>query len=146
MNTETNFMSFENLTKLIEEHKKETHPYKRYEFDSTSYTLLLISINNLIKENQDLKKQVEEINKMIEKCGFVNIEQVMLNYCGLLNQQKEFISYLENEIKSINPEYDIEEVYRVYGYEVMLNYTTLVEILQKCRSIMGVSDENKADI
>lgn len=146
MNTETNFMSFENLTKLIEEHKKETHPYKRYEFDSTSYTLLLISINNLIKENQDLKKQVEEINKMIEKCGFVNIEQVMLNYCGLLSQQKEFISYLENEIKSINPEYDIEEVYRVYGYEVMLNYTTLVEILQKCRSIMGVSDENKADI
>lgn len=109
-----------------------------------------ISISQYIylieKENQDLKKQVEEINKMIEKCGFVNIEQVMLNYCGLLSQQKEFISYLENEIKSINPEYDIEEVYRVYGYEVMLNYTTLVEILQKCRSIMGVSDENKADI
>lgn len=141
MNTETNFMSFENLTKLIEEHKKETHPYKRYEFDSTSYTLLLISINNLIKENQELKKQVEEINKMIEKCGFVNIEQVMLNYCGLLSQQKEFISYLENEIKSINPEHDMEEVYRVHGYEVMLNYTLLIKILQKCKSIMGVSDD-----
>lgn len=50
MNIETNFMNFENLTKLIEEHKKETHPYKNYEFDSTSYTLLLISINNLIKK------------------------------------------------------------------------------------------------
>lgn len=54
MNIETNFMNFENLTKLIEEHKKETHPYKNYEFDSTSYTLLLISINNLIKESQEL--------------------------------------------------------------------------------------------
>lgn len=100
----------------------------------------------LLEENQELKKQVEEINKMIEKCGFVNIEQVMLNYCGLLSQQKEFISYLENEIKSINPEHDIEEVYRVHGYEVMLNYTTLVEILQKCRSIMGVSDENRTTL
>lgn len=58
MNTETNFMSFENLTKLIEEHKKETHPYKKYEFDSTSYTLLLIDINNLIKKNQELKSQL----------------------------------------------------------------------------------------
>lgn len=89
------------------------------------------------KENQDLKKQVEEINKMIEKCGFVNIEQVMLNYCGLLSQQKEFISYLENEIKSINPEHDIEEVYRVHGYEVMLNYTLLIKILQKYKEIIG---------
>ena len=60
MNTETNFMSFESLTKLIEEHKKETYPYKSYEFDSTSYTLLLMSINNLIKENQELKKKVGE--------------------------------------------------------------------------------------
>lgn len=61
MNTETNFMSFEDLTKLIEEHKKETHPYKKYEFDSTSYTLLLISINNLIKENKQLKENYERI-------------------------------------------------------------------------------------
>ncbi len=64
MNAETNFMSFEDLTKLIEEHKKETHPYKRYEFDSTSYTMLLISINNLIKENQELKEINEEHKKL----------------------------------------------------------------------------------
>lgn len=147
MNTETNFMSFENLTKLIEEHKKETHPYKRYEFDSTSYTLLLISINNLIKKSQELKKQLEEINKMIEKCGFVNIEQVMLNYCGLLTQRKEFILYLEDEIKNINPkEYDEEEIYRVYGYDEMVKYITLKEVLQKYKSIIGVSDDNKTTI
>lgn len=49
------------------------------------------------EENQELKKQLEEINKMIEKCGFVNIEQLMLSYCGLIVQQKEFIKYLELE-------------------------------------------------
>ena len=29
MNREINFMNFENLNRLIEEHKKETHPYKK---------------------------------------------------------------------------------------------------------------------
>lgn len=54
-NIETNFMNFEDLTKLIEEHKKETYPYKTYKFDSTSYTLLLIDINKLLNENKKLK-------------------------------------------------------------------------------------------
>lgn len=67
MNTETNFMSFESLTKLIEEHKKETHPYKSYELDSTSYTLLLMSINNSIKENQKLKERLERIDNYLDK-------------------------------------------------------------------------------
>lgn len=61
MDTEKKFMNFEDLTKLIEEHKEETHPYKRYEFDSTSYTLLLIDINNLLKENKQLKDLIDTI-------------------------------------------------------------------------------------
>lgn len=52
-------MSFENLNTLIEQHRKETQPYENYEFDSTSYTLLLADINNLLKENQELKKKYE---------------------------------------------------------------------------------------
>lgn len=71
MNTETNFMSFEDLTKLIEEHKKETHPYKKYEFDSTSYTLLLISINNLIKENKKLNGAIQTYDILLKS----NIEE-----------------------------------------------------------------------
>lgn len=55
--------------------------------------------DKLLRENQELKKQLEEINKMIETCGFVNIEQVMLNYCGLLKQQKEFMAFLEDNWK-----------------------------------------------
>ena len=85
----------------------------------------------LIKENQQLKKQLEEINKMIEKCGFVNIEQVMLSYCGLIAQQKEFINYLEDEIHSCEAVSDLlfnsNKEMKVYK-----------EILQKYRKIIGV--------
>lgn len=56
-----------------------------------------LDLDGLLKENQSLKKKLEETNGMIEKCGFVNIEQVMLSYCGLIAQQKEFIKWLEDE-------------------------------------------------
>ena len=95
-----------------------------------------IKINDLIielsKENQELKKQLEELNKMIEKCGFVNIEQVMLNYCGLLTQQKEFIKWLEDEIEkaTTNPYTKLSE----YGMNRIHIYK---EILQKYKEIIG---------
>lgn len=82
-----------------------------------------------MSERNELKRQLEEINKMIEKCGFVNIEQVMLNYCGLLTQQKEFIEWLENESK---------EIYRDGG----LRQNIFKQVLQKYQEIIGVSDEN----
>ena len=93
-----------------------------------------IKINDLIielsKENQELKKQLEELNKVIEKCGFVNIEQVMLNYCGLLTQQKEFIKWLEDESK---------EIYRDGG----LRQNIFRQILQKYKSIIGDINDKK---
>lgn len=82
------------------------------------------------KENQELKSQLEEINKMIEKCGFVNIEQVMLNYCGLLSQQKEFIKYLEDLIK-------LKSLNATCMFEYNDTVLPLKEILQKYRSIIG---------
>lgn len=104
-----------------------------------------LDLDDLLKENQELKKQLEEINKMIEKCGFVNIEQVMLNYCGLLTQQKDFIKYLEDEIYSIEPkgtginfncEYDSEEDY-VMAMQEQSRLNTLKENLQKYKGIIG---------
>ena len=77
-------------------------------------------------------------------------EKVLNDYCRLdaynRTQQKKFIDYLENEIYSIEPkgtginsncEYDSEEVYRVYGYEAMLNYTIMIKILKKYKEIIG---------
>lgn len=106
-------------------------------------------LNSLVNSCQEkirkLKKQVENINEMIEKCGFVNIEQVMLNYCGLLTQQKDFIKYLEDEIYSIEPkgtginfncEYDSEEDY-VMAMQEQSRLNTLKENLQKYKGIIG---------
>ena len=105
----------------------------------------------LKKENQELKKQLEEnkdkinwyenfeINKTIDK---LRIKQN--------NQQKEFIEYLENGIYSIEPkgtginyncEYDSEEDY-INAMKEQSKLDTFKEILSKYREIIGVSDEN----
>ena len=108
-------------------------------------------IDLLIKENQELKKQLEEnkdkinwyenfeINKTIDKL------RIKHN-----NQQKKFIDYLENGIYSIEPkgtginyncEYDSEEDY-INAMEEQSKLDTFKEILSKYREIIGVSDEN----
>ena len=92
-----------------------------YEYKENYYCFEHIVNILLQQENQELKKQLEEINKIIEKCGFVNIEQVMLNYCGLLTQQKEFIKYLEDYLKL----FDNKDIYEEGSYD------TIEEILQK---------------
>lgn len=94
-----------------------TNPKKQLEF----YKDLS---EQLQRENKKIKKQLEEINKMIEKCGFVNIEQVMLSYCGLIAQQKEFIKWLEDESK---------EIYRDGG----LRQNIYKEVLKKYKEIIG---------
>ena len=63
----TDFISFKSLNELIEQHRKETQPYKNYEFDSTSYTLLLVDINNLLKENKQLKDNWNKLKEWLEK-------------------------------------------------------------------------------
>lgn len=100
MDTEKNFMNFENLSRLIEEHKKETHPYKRYEFDSTSYTMLLIDINNLLKENRKLKQKYENSVADYETTKF---EKEQLN--SLVNSCQEEIRKLKKELKERPKEY-----------------------------------------
>lgn len=144
MNTETNFMSFENLTKLIEEHKKETHPYKRYEFDSTSYTLLLIDINNLIKENQELKSQLKGTTHCFDEEEHEKLKK----------QQKEFIEWLEDKIQqqetlmAENQEKlyflmyeDEKENLKLYSRKAYTRRIILEEILQKYKEIIGVESK-----
>lgn len=53
----------------------------------------------LKEENQELNQQLEEINNFINKAGFINIQQLMLDYCARVEQQKEFIEWLENKMK-----------------------------------------------
>lgn len=119
-------------------------------------------IDLLIKENQELKKQLKEYQLqnidlradiMIQKMAFPN-ELIkdktfydlynMPTYEELLVQQKEFIKYLEDEKDRL-----ARECSNIY--EDSLGHTRLVnedkfnevnDILQKYKSIIGDIDEN----
>ena len=86
-------------------------------------------IDLLIKENQELKKQLEDAN---EKIILLQASEPMLNYKKTLEetQQKEFINYLEDEIHSCEAVSDLlfnsNKEMKVYK-----------EILQKYREIIG---------
>lgn len=86
-------------------------------------------------ENQELKKQLEEINDFINKANFANIEQLMLDYCAKTEEQKEFIDWLEKEIE--NCKYG-EENYADGDDMTYHNENELrKEILSKYKEIVG---------
>lgn len=61
------------------------------------------TVKSLLKENQELKKQLEEYKKDIEDLdnqnqrAFENMQLNQLKVCNMIKQQKEFINYLEDE-------------------------------------------------
>ena len=81
--------------------------------------------NMLERENQELKKQLE---KKYEKVGTLTGELLYEENTKLINQQKEFINYLESESK---------ELIRDAGYHQRI----CLEILEKYKEIIGVKDE-----
>ena len=98
-------------------------------------------VNSCQEEIRRLKKQLEEKENIacdwkdscLENAGKIEI---------LETQQKEFINYLEDEIKRINPkELDIGELNLRLNDIKFTQYLIYKEILQKYRSIIGVSHE-----
>ena len=77
------------------------------------------------EEHEKLKKQLEELKE--EKQEWINLLAMFKN------QQKEFIKWLEDYLKLFDNMCIDEQ-----GY-----YDMLEEILQKYKSIIGVSDEKK---
>lgn len=144
------------------------------------YAIVLYNlIINLSIKNQQLKEEIEAVNKVLRKvqersikyknrCFELNkkiyelegqLEDMTLcrdiasghrkevqdRETLLLNQQKEFIKYLEDKIYNIEPkgtginyncEYDSEEDY-VSAMEECSKLNTLKEILQKYKEITG---------
>lgn len=112
-----------------------------------------LKINNLTKENQELKKQLEETQANYEKEQYIvdkqtrqltdeykNTERQANKVKELENQQKEFIDWLENEIKryrntlSERPTNDLE--YNNYKVtEVALEQIKIVS--SKYKEIIG---------
>ena len=118
---------------------------------------LFNEMSNWREEAKELKKQLEELkstNKVLSEeltKDKILKQDCLTTCCGipigdipkLINQQKEFISYLENEKDRL-----AREISNIY--EDSLGHTRLVnedifdevnDILQKYREIIGVSDE-----
>ena len=79
-------------------------------------------VDRLQQENQELKKQLE--NKY-EKVGTLTSELLYEENTKLINQQKKFIKYLEDEIKL---QEEINDIVLATGFE---------EILQKYKETIG---------
>lgn len=101
----------------------------------------------LIKENQELKKQVEE-NKDNYNCLLKQKEQfeyIMSKRVDYQGRQKEFRKYLEDEKDRLIKEtshYYIDSFDRQHSVNETI-YDEVDMILQKYKEIIGVSDEKK---
>lgn len=122
---------------LKEQNKKEFADYIK--FKKEQYDEYLEKINKLIKENQELKKQLEEYKDKINWYENFEVNKTIDKLRLKHNtQQKEFINYLEKRYK------DVTSVIGSYGSNTDLLYGKkymLEEILQKYKEIIGAEDD-----
>ena len=99
-----------------------------------------LDLDGLLKENQELKEQVEECKEKINwyENFEVNktIDQLRLKHNI---QQKDFIKYLEDEIENKG-----KKSTSLKAFE--RNVMPLKHALQKYKEIVGVSDENNTSL
>ena len=126
---------------LIEQLKKENQELK---LELSGYRQAILGDKDMLglkEENQELKKQLEKLQEEYiefqEKASDIQFElrDDRDNYYEKLQdkyrEQKDFINYLEDEIKIYS---------NTYMGEMLKE---LKEILQKYKSIIGVSDDKK---
>lgn len=99
---------------------------------ATDYVELNKNNELLVSYNQALLKEIQELNKQLKPDYYVKgLEGTIKEYQQEMNkvaiQQKEFINYLEEEIKIYSKTTYAEEILK-----------ELEEILQKYKSVIGV--------
>jgi hypothetical protein len=94
----------------------------------------------LQKENQELKKQLEEYKEQVNKGLYNTCLPYTTGYNKAIKdketQQKEFIKYLEDEIKELQKIKETELDYDILK-DVNSQLLVLKEILQKYKEIIG---------
>ena len=97
-------------------------------------TLKIIdTFEEIHKENQELKKELKEKNDFINKLQATKDRLDKYDY-ERTNQQKEFIEYLESEIKRLEENNIYEPLQRTA-------LATFQHVLSKYKEIIGVTDE-----
>lgn len=102
----------------------------------------LNAIQFLLEENQQLKEHLE--NKY-EKVGTLTSELLYEENTKLINQQKEFISYLEDEINKLKEQIKNYDIWHEVGTDInflILKKQFYLEILQKYKEITQTKNNN----
>ncbi len=92
-------------------------------------------IDLLIKENQELKKKLEDKDDFISKLQATKDKLNKWDYENAM-QQKELINYLEDEIERLKE----NDIYQPFQRIALVTHE---HNLQKYKEIIGVSDEKK---
>lgn len=92
----------------------------------------------LLKENQELKNQLEDKDNFINKLQATKVKLNKWDYENTMKQQK-FLKYLEDELKRINPsELTVRELVDSELDNVgFTQYLTYKEVLQKYKKIVN---------
>ena len=131
-----NMFEKEQLNSLVNSCQEEIRRLKK---QLEEYKLITIDYQELEARNQELKKQLE--NKY-EKVGTLTSELLYEENTKLINQQKEFIEYMNKTIEELEcDDVDDEEM---KGYLIQ-RIDTFKEILSKFKKIIG-SDTNVGSI
>lgn len=151
-----NNIDFENSDIVYNEIEKLVKENQELKLELSGYRQAILNNEEMLglkEQNEKLKKQLEEYliqnidlradimiqkmafpNELIKDKTFYNLYD-MPTYEELLVQQKEFIKYLEDEIER-------KRLNATCMFEYNDTVLPLKEILQKYKSIMGVSNEN----
>lgn len=105
--------------------------------------------NEIIRQDEEirqLKKQVEEYKKQLKPNYYVKgLEGTLKEYQQEMNkvtiQQKDFINYLEDEIKELQKDKETELDYDILQ-DVIPELLAFKDVLEKYKETIGVSDEN----
>ena len=123
------------IDKLKKKYENAVADYEKTEFEKEQLNSLVNSCQEAIRQ---LKKQIENYKKL----GFKHLVDKNNN---LETQQKEFIKYLEDEIKLYeNDIQNFKKDYKVYFSlinDLRVSKAKIEENLQKYKEIIGVSDE-----
>ena len=119
---------YDNTMNLIEENQELKQKYENAVADYESAMF----------EKEQLKKQLDDAN---EKILLLQASEPMLNYKKSLEetQQKEFIKWLEVYLEKNGYDYSRQSFSKT---KLNVVGATLRVVLQKYKSIIGVSDEN----
>ena len=153
-------MTWEEYAKIVLGNKKVAELKKEYNLCTKKYTWgRYKNFINRLKKECKLKEQLESANEQIsylrrsierKEERIIDLQYERIPYTNeyvdkLLNQQKEFISYLENEKDRLSRE--CSQIYEdSLGKTRLVNediFNEVNDILQKYKSIIGVLDEKE---